>query len=127
MKKYKSTNRVKKNNANLDEVAKAMTFAEYYDLMIAPALKFVGDEYAQKLGTAFVKWLAYGKKPHFKQDSDKLLWNALMLACNREFNPIIETMTALEVSKELQQSDKAASSKTCKDSFADRVFREIIK
>ena len=114
MSKYKRRNRVKNNNVNLDEVAKAMTFAEYYDLMIAPALKFVANDYAQKLGTAFVKWLAYGKKPRFKDEGSKLLWNCLMLACNREFNPIMNDTPAAEI-------QKAFANKKTK-SFTDTVM-----
>lgn len=96
MSKYKR-NRVKSNNVTLQDAVKDMSFAEYYDLMIAPALKFVGDEYAQKLGTAFIKWLVYHKKPRLKDEGSKLLWNCLMLAANREFNPIIADMPAYEV------------------------------
>ena len=120
-------NRNKKVQSIADKLNKEMSFGEYYEIFIKPSLEILAEEKAQRLGVAFIRWIVYGKQPHFKQDSDKLLWNALMLACNKVFNPIIETMTAIEVSKELQQSDKAASSKTCKDSFADRVFREIIK
>lgn len=119
MRKYKSKNRVKNNNnVNLDEVAKAMTFAEYYDLMIAPALKFVTNDYAQKLGTAFVKWLALGKKPRFKDEGSKLIWNCLMLACNREFNPLMNDATAAEL-------QKAFANKKAK-SFIDTVIDEMV-
>lgn len=74
-----------------------MPFSDYYDAFIAPALAILAAENEKKIGVAFVRWICKGTNPNFNNESDALLWNCLMLACNKEFNPQIMKMTANQV------------------------------
>lgn len=114
-----SKNRNKKRQSFAERVGDNMTFNEYYDLFIAPALKVLAGEREQVLGVQFIRWICLGKTPQLKSDDDKLLWNCLMFACNREFNPEMAKQTA----KSLQHQFNSKQH----DNYIDNVIKEMLK
>lgn len=109
------------NKSFADRVNKTMTVNEYYELFIKPGLQLLAKEKEQRLGVAFIRWIVYGTLPAFKDDGDKLLWNALMFACNKEFNPVTETLTAAEVQKQMSEAERK------KKNNIERMMREMLK
>ena len=70
-------------------MSKEMTPREYYDIFIRPALNIVADEFSERFGSLFVKYICTGEKPadDALNDEEKLLWNVFMAMVEIEFNP----------------------------------------
>lgn len=61
---------------------------EYYDIFIKPALDIIREEYAERIGEMFVKYICTGEPPADKEltDDEKVLWNVFMAMTEIKFN-----------------------------------------
>lgn len=66
-----------------------MTPKEYYDIFIKPALDIIKEEYAERIGNMFVKYICTGEKPadYTLTDDEKILWNVFLMMVQIKFNP----------------------------------------
>lgn len=66
-----------------------ITPSKYYDIFIKPALEIISEEYAERIGQLFVKFICTGKRPAEDEltDSEKLLWNVFMMMVEVRLNP----------------------------------------
>lgn len=66
-----------------------MTPRQYYDIFIKPALEIISEEYAERIGQLFVKFICTGKRPAEDEltDNEKLLWNVFMMMVEVRLNP----------------------------------------
>lgn len=55
------------------------------DTLVDSALEILAEERDEALGSQFIHWICLGKEPRLKGEDDRLLWNSLLFACNREF------------------------------------------
>lgn len=112
-------NRKNRTQSLTGKVGDNMTFNEYYDLFIAPALKVLAGEREQALGVQFIRWICLDKRPQLKSDDDKLLWNCLMFACNREFNPEMSKQSANGLQRQFNSKQHG--------SYVDNIIKEMLK
>lgn len=66
-----------------------MTPKQYYDIFIKPALDIIKEEYAERIGNMFVKYICTGEKPadYTLTDDEKILWNVFLMMVQIKFNP----------------------------------------
>lgn len=65
-----------------------MTPREYYDIFIRPALDIIYEEYSERIGLLFVKYICTGERPaeDALSEDEKLLWNVFMAMVEIKFN-----------------------------------------
>lgn len=61
---------------------------EYYDIFIKPALDIIKEEYAERIGKLFIKYICAGERPadDALTEDEKLLWNVFMMMVEIKFN-----------------------------------------
>lgn len=66
-----------------------MTPKLYYDVFIKPALNIISEEFQERFGPLFVKYICTGESPaeDALNEDEKLLWNVFMMMVEIKFNP----------------------------------------
>ena len=61
---------------------------EYYDIFIKPALDIIREEYAERIGEMFVRYICTGEPPADDEltNDEKVLWNVFMAMTEIKFN-----------------------------------------
>ena len=69
--------------------AEDITPSKYYDIFIKPALHIILEEYAERIGQIFVKFICTGERLAEDEltDDEKLLWNVFMMMVEVRLNP----------------------------------------
>ena len=66
-----------------------ITPKKYYEIFIKPALEIISEEYAERIGGLFLKYICTGETPSEVglTEDEKLLWNVFMAMVEIKFNP----------------------------------------